>query len=243
MKMTTIEATDIPDLWFQALYSILDEGRRFKIDVGSYAGQTRLEFDYFTGRIKFPGTRPLLPEIPKHLGIPDPVSKDYIEGGKGQGRSYVEYLMSPERSENEEYTYGERLSGQIIKNRNTVSEFHNMWRCLDQVKIVIDRYKTLGHRNNQLIMQVGKIEDIFLEDPPCLRHIDTRIVDNKLHFIIYFRSWDLWGGLPANLAGFQHLKESMAEEIGVDDGEMIVSSKGLHLYGYAEKLAKIRCMK
>ena len=32
----------------------------------------------------------------------------------------------------------------------------------------------------------------------------------------------------------------MAKEIGVDDGEMIVSSKGLHLYGYAKDLAKIR---
>jgi thymidylate synthase len=34
----------------------------------------------------------------------------------------------------------------------------------------------------------------------------------------------------------------MADQIGVADGEMIVESKGLHLYGYAEKLAKIRCM-
>jgi thymidylate synthase len=35
----------------------------------------------------------------------------------------------------------------------------------------------------------------------------------------------------------------MAAEIGVKDGEMIVESKGLHLYGYAEDLAKMRCLR
>jgi thymidylate synthase len=37
----------------------------------------------------------------------------------------------------------------------------------------------------------------------------------------------------------------MSGEIGVKDGEMIVESKGLHLYGYAEELAiaKLRCMR
>ena len=63
------------------------------------------------------------------------------------------------------------------------------------------------------------------------------------HFFVYFRSWDLWGGLPANLAGIQNLKEYMAEAIGVKDGEMVVESKGLHLYGYAEELANLRCMR
>ena len=66
-------------------------------------------------------------------------------------------------------------------------------------------------------------------------------VSHKQVFV-YFRSWDLWGGLPANLAGIQQLKEYMAGQIGVDDGEMIVESKGLHLYGYAEELAKLRCL-
>ena len=50
-------------------------------------------------------------------------------------------------------------------------------------------------------------------------------------------------GTPANLAGIQNLKEYMAGEIGVEDGEMIVESKGLHLYGYAEDLASLRCFK
>jgi thymidylate synthase len=35
----------------------------------------------------------------------------------------------------------------------------------------------------------------------------------------------------------------MAEEIGVDDGEIVAVSKGLHLYDYAWDLAKLRTNK
>jgi thymidylate synthase len=42
------------------------------------------------------------------------------------------------------------------------------------------------------------------------------------------------------LAGLQLLKEYMAKEIGVDDGEIIASSKGLHLYHDCWDLAKTR---
>ncbi|MBW2657769.1 MAG: thymidylate synthase, partial [Deltaproteobacteria bacterium] len=84
---------------------------------------------------------------------------------------------------------------------------------------------------------------LTLLDPPCLRSIDTRIQNDSLHFFVYFRSWDLWNGFPANLAAIQNLKEYMAAELGINDGEMVVESKGLHLYGYAEDLAKLRCLK
>jgi thymidylate synthase len=87
-------------------------------------------------------------------------------------------------------------------------------------------------------MAVGNEQSISLPDPPCLRAIDTRIRDGKLNFVVYFRSWDLWAGFPANLAALQLLKEYMSSEIGVGDGEIIALSKGLHLYQYAWELAK-----
>jgi thymidylate synthase len=68
--------------------------------------------------------------------------------------------------------------------------------------------------------------------------IDTRIREGRLIFIAYFRSWDLWAGFPSNLAAIQLLKEYMAGEIGVKDGELVAMSKGLHLYEYAWDLAK-----
>ena len=215
MELVTLEATTLPDAWFQALWHILKDGvPEYAIDLGSYAGQIRREFDYITIRIKYPGVKPHIPDMPPGIGIPAPTTQEYVDTYAAR------YLMSEIKENNEQYTYGERLMLSMDK--------------------VIDRYKKYGYGTNQLIMQVGQPSDIDLEDPPCLRHIDTRIRDNRLHFIIYFRSWDLWGGFPANLAGFQQLKEYMAQQIGVEDGEMIVSSKGLHLYGYARDLAKLR---
>jgi len=262
MKMHSVSARDLPDLWFQAVHDILDYGRRFTIDRGSYAGQTRLEYDYFMGVVRFPGTKPLLPDIPPSCGIPNPVEEAYIYGGNGYERSYIEYLMTGHKEPGESYTYGERLTrAPISGNKLTWWEENNSdiidrrevdgkivfeedgQLFLNQIEWVIDTYKRFGTRNNQMVLQVAHPTDMTLVDPPCLRHIDTRIQDEALHFFVYFRSWDLWGGLPANLAGIQNLKEYMAEAVGVADGELIVESKGLHLYGYAEELANLRCMR
>lgn len=262
MHIHHIVARDLPDLWFQAVHDILENGRRFTIDRGSYAGQTRLEYDYFSGYVTFPGTQPLLPDIPPACGIPNPVEEGYIYGGDGYERSYLEYLMTGAKEPGESYTYGERLSracvnGEKLKwwreqNREIIDSrpvdgkavFEDQGTLyINQIEWVIETYKQYGHRNNQMVLQVAEPTDVALLDPPCLRSIDTRIQDGKLHFFVYFRSWDLWGGLPANLAGIQNLKEYMATEIGVADGEMVVESKGLHLYGYAEDLAKLRCLK
>jgi thymidylate synthase len=262
MYIHKIVARDLPDLWFQAVSNILEHGRRFKIDRGSYAGQTRLEYDYFTGHVKYPGTIPLIPDIPPTCGIPNPVEHDYLYGGEGYERAYIEYLMSPRKEPGESYTYGERLTKapitgnklawweegnpDIIDKREidgniVFEEDGNLY--LNQIEWIIKTYKKHGERNNQMVLQVAHPSDMTLIDPPCLRHIDTRIQDGTLTFFVYFRSWDLWNGLPANLGAIQHLKEYIAEEIGVKDGEMIVESKGLHLYGYAEDLAKLRCIK
>ena len=110
MNIHHIEARDLPDLWFQAVHDILDHGQRFVIDRGSYEGQTRLEYDFFIGKIDYPATDPLLPDIPPSCGIPNPVEEGYIFGGDGYERSYVEYLMTGAKQPGESYTYGERLT-------------------------------------------------------------------------------------------------------------------------------------
>lgn len=216
MRLTFIEARDLPDAWFQCIYEILEKGQEYVIDRGSYEGQKRLEFDYITVHIKFPGVKPLLPDIPPTLGIPNPVAEGYLE-------EYLPYLMTSVKQPGEDYTYGQYLEPQIAE--------------------VIHMYKKDGYKTNQAYMAVGDANSIMLKDPPCLRGIDTRISGEKLHFVVYFRSWDLWNGFPANLGAIQLLKEYMAESIGVKDGEIIASSKGLHIYDYVWELAKLRTLR
>jgi len=210
MKIEVIEARDLSEAWFRCLCKTLTEGYEYKIDRGSYAGQRRKELDFVIIQIRYPGTRPIIPDVPQ--GVPPPSTMDYIE-------SYLPYLMTAHRREGEQYTYGQYLETQIAE--------------------VIRMYKEDGYNTNQAFMAVGDERSIFLSDPPCLRAIDTRIRNNKLNFVVYFRSWDLWAGFPSNLAAIQLLKEYMASEVGVDDGELIAMSKGLHLYDYVWELAKI----
>jgi len=239
-----IEAFDLDDAWFQALNKILDHGHVYTITRGSFAGQRRLEFDYAFIQVRNPSHRPIIPLIPEGSGIPAPTSLEYVE-------QYMNYLLTGDKQDNEDYTYGARLVGERqISSKGTVSQdgtFHSMVKDMplqvNQIEEVIKIYKNQGFGTNQAVMEIGMPSDIKLVDPPCLRIIDTRVRYGKLHFMIYFRSWDLWAGLPSNLAGLQLLKEYMASEIGVEDGEIIACSKGLHLYEYVWEFAQTRTHK
>jgi len=233
-----IDAFDLDDAWFQCLSKILDEGHVYTITQGSYKGAKRLEFDFVSVRVKNPGHQ-IIPIIPEGMSIPAPTDMDYIQG-------YLSYLMTGAKTNTEDYTYGERLVEPKVRVKEKI-DGKEMTREIpldcNQIEEVIKMYKEKGHGTNQATMEIGMPSDLKLDDPPCLRIIDTRVRYGKLHFILYFRSWDLWGGFPSNLGGLQIVKQYMADEIGVGDGEIIAVSKGLHLYDYSWELAKLRTNK
>ncbi|MBN2168006.1 MAG: thymidylate synthase [Actinobacteria bacterium] len=217
MEISFIEGRDIPDAWFQCIYDIMEKGREYRIERGSYEGQIRREFECAVIKITHPEARPLVPTMPEGSTLPPPTDMKFVN-------NYLEKLVSAHsKAEREDYTYGQYLEPQIAE--------------------VIRMYKEDGFGTNQACMAVCDPMNIYLNDPPCLRQVDTRIYpdEKKLHFFLYFRSWDLWGGFPSNLAALQLLKEYMASEIGgVDPGETIAISKGLHLYDMYFEVANLR---
>lgn len=210
MDVTSIEARDIPEAWFLSLRAILQKGYQYKIDKGSFEGQQRKELDFLMVHIKQPWMRPLTPIVPD--GVPAPTSMDYVD-------DYMRYLLTSEKRENEQYTYGEHIEKQIFE--------------------IIDRLKKYGFNSNQTYITVGSPDSVHLDDPECLRGIDIRVRYGAVHFFVYYRSWDMWAGFPSNLAAIQLMKEWVASELGVADGEMIVASKGAHIYDYAWEIAKV----
>ena len=210
MKLTTIEAKTLPEAWYLCIRECMDQGFVYLVERGSHVGHYRREFPSITIRIEYPGSRPLVPEVPE--GVPSPSSMDYIE-------NYLPYLMTGSKAKGELYTYGEDIDVQLPE--------------------LLKIYKEGGFGTNQACMSIGSKESIFLEHSQCLRLIDTRVWENKLTFYVYFRSWDLWGGFPSNLAAIQILKEYVALELGVEDGELIAYSKGLHLYDHQWDVANM----
>ena len=210
MELTTIEAKTLPEAWFLCIKEIIGHGYEYVIDRGSHQGASRKELYSTTIKVEYPGSKPLVPDVGE--GIPPPASMDYVE-------QYLPYLMTSDKAQGELYTYGEDIDHQLS----------------ELVKI----YKEGGHGTTQACMSIGSKESIFLEHSQCLRVIDTRIWEGRLTFYVYFRSWDLWAGFPSNLAAIQILKEYVASELRVEDGELIAYSKGLHLYSHHWEVANM----
>jgi thymidylate synthase len=230
-----IEAFDLDDAWFKCLFNIFKYGYEYTIDHGSYEGQKRFEFDFVTVHVKKPHHQ-ILPLMPEGAGLVPPTSMAYIQ-------DYMLYLMTGEKTEREDYTYGERLVDfkvRVPREKNGHRMIEEIPLNINQVDEVIKMYKEKGYETNQATMEIGMPSDIQLADPPCCRLIDTRIRYGKLHFIIYFRSWDLYAGFPSNLGGMELLKQYMADLIGVENGEMVAISKGMHVYDHCYKYALAR---
>jgi len=74
--------------------------------------------------------------------------------------------------------------------------------------------------------------------------IDTEILEGKMHLTCYFRSWDAYAGLPANIAGLQLFNEAFVKEINsrgnlnLETGKLIFHSKNCHIYQRQYKLVQ-----
>jgi thymidylate synthase len=236
-----LSASSINDAWFQTLYQILaiDENGKFKhayptgiIQSGSFEGeQSRLQFPGFSLCIENPQLDRLV-RIPEGSNVPAPVAEDEAE------EYFYHYIFGHELAENETYTYGSRLNVSLYQ----VMEMLNKTPITNQAVIEIaqpdDTFKCVG--------KDGKL------DPPCARLVDFKVIPiydeggslnkskSKLDMHLYFRSWDLYGGMPANLYGFSRLQETVSEYIGIPVGKLYAYSSGLHLYKYQKELAEMR---
>ncbi len=247
MKPVFVEEKTLDSMWFRLLSEIYEHGRVNHIDNGSFAGSNRLEFDFCSGTIQYPTTRPLAPILPE--GLPSITTDEDIE------KYFVTYLMDGTLEDNEHYKYATWISGGKYKlpfiegypNKSVAEEDMFSWEFVikvpNQIQWCIDHYKKKGFGNNHCYMQIGYPESNLAYDQPyeneaergtspCLRGIDTKIVDGSLHFHVIFRSWDLYAGWPENMGGFTLLLEYMANELGVEVGTLSFSCSKLHCYDY-----------
>ncbi len=216
MKHVKIDAFDCPDAWYKTLEAIWNEGDIFEVCYGSERAKTKkLNLSI---EIAKPETRPL---------VSDKASCDmkYVQWYA------LKYLWSG-IIEDETYTYGSRLR-----------------KPVDQVEEAIKRYLE-EPADRQITLAVRLPDDIQKRvrdqkhEPPCLSLIDTEVLGGQLHLTCYFRSWDAYAGLPANIAGIQLFNEAFVSEINrrgnldLKTGKLVFHSKNCHLYERQFKLVE-----
>lgn len=204
-KTNFVEGLTISDIWREVMWLCVKNGYDFVVKHGSYVGQIRRQLEDVKIRIYQPWLRPLAPIMPP--GLPQPTTDEKIE------KYFLEYLMSDELKENEQYTYGTYIKRQLPR--------------------VIEILRQSEGNSNQACITVGDNESINLPDPPCLKVVSFKVVDKHVNMSVFFRSWDLFVGLPENLGGLQMVKEYVLahlDDLGIKDGKLIAYSDGLHLY-------------
>lgn len=258
IKSVFIEERNLDTMWFALLSEVYKHGRKNHIDVGSFAGANRLEFDFVAGTIKYPTERPLAPIVPP--GCVVPTTDAAIE------KYFVDYLMNGELEGNEHYKYatwisggeyhlpkvsGKQIRGTDGKELLYESIFDLTMYVPNQVKWIIKHYKEKGFGNNHCYIQIGYPESSLAYDipfeteadrqtSPCLRGIDTHIKDNILHMAVTFRSWDLYAAFSENMGGITMLGEYIANELGIKMGPLSFSCLKLHCYDFAIDAMKDR---
>ncbi len=202
-EYNVVDALDLNDAWRNTLWCCNDRGYDYTIKRGSYEGQIRRQLDYLTIVVNKPWTKPFNFYTPG--GMPPPTTPEKINS------YFYNYLITDTKVEGEDYTYGQFIAPQLPE--------------------VIKILKTSEGMTNQACITIGDVNSINLKDPPCLKLIDFKVVKNTLNMTVYFRSWDLFVGLPENLGGLQLLKEFVLMHLnGVEDGKLIAHSSGGHIY-------------
>lgn len=230
MKPTVILAKDLNDLWFESIKACFNplQAKKYKIDEGSFVGQNRYQLYSYFGIVEYPETRPLSPIMPE--GVTATTTDDYIE------QYFSEYIMSPEKAINEEYSYGEFIFTHVNGIIRMLRETPNTNQAVINIGESIIRNGKELKNNKWMDTVVPKI----YENPPCLRTITWQHHKGKLSISVFFRSWDVFAGLPTNLGGMQLLNEYIAMECGYETGQMYVYSSGAHCYETAKQLVEQR---
>ena len=150
--------------------------------------------------------QPVMIEIKEPLNflyLPKEVTPGMIE------KYYQDYIISTKVQSGEIYTYGSRIHDQIDK--------------------IFFMLADTPH-TNQASISISQPSDIRLEHPPCLRLIDFKVFDNKLHMTSFWRSNDIGEAFLLNQCGLALLLKDIAEFAELEVGSHYYSSSGSHLY-------------
>jgi len=253
-EILIIDVSDVPEAYHKVNECIYQYGRNFFIEYGEkmrkkdeYIQPTK--FIMVCIRIKNPTNRPL-----QHNGL-DPNSPSRFE----YEYPYLD-LMSAKGTRKDIYTYGDRIRGRKIyywmeangklhkiNNEDEIERINKLQEEgnipsdavfleePDQFQWAVDLLKE-HPLTRQCIITIGRPDDVEEKHIPCLRMIQFMVYEGKLNMIVFFRSWDAYGGVNLNLAGLTVMLEEVSRQTNIPVGELIAFTSNVHHYKEQDKI-------
>jgi len=105
---------------------------------------------------------------------------------------------------------------------------------IDQISNVLDLLRTDPDSRRMVVSawNVAQIESMAL--PPCHALFQFYVADGRLSCHLYQRSADLFLGVPFNIASYALLTHMVAQQVGLDVGELVWTGGDCHVYANHE---------
>lgn len=120
---------DLDAAWKDTCRAVMESGKDYKIDRGSYVGQIRRQLPYLSLIIDHPENRPL-----------SPVCEQPVTNDRAIEQYFADYLINPSVSKHEQYTYASRIAPHL----ETVAEMLKDSQGTNQAVIEIARPEDIG---------------------------------------------------------------------------------------------------
>ncbi len=101
---------------------------------------------------------------------------------------------------------------------------------VDQISQVLETLRSDPDSRRMIVSawNVGEIPQMAL--PPCHAMFQFYVADGRLSCHLYQRSADLFLGVPFNIASYALLTHMIAQQVGLDVGELVWTGGDCHIY-------------
>ncbi|MCP4990820.1 MAG: hypothetical protein GY928_33705 [Colwellia sp.] len=100
----------------------------------------------------------------------------------------------------------------------------------DQMQAALDAFGKKPETFRVVLSLWEPLQSMLRDDEPCLTTIHPRIRNGVLDMYAYIRTNEMFRGWPKNAAGLRFLQVRFAERLGVELGELTITSGSAHLY-------------
>lgn len=128
---------------------------------------------------------------------------------------YASSLLSKDKPDDLQYTYGERL-------RN--------YESVDQLQYLIDTLRNKLYSRRAVAVLWNPTIEVFVDEVPCIDLCQTIVQDNKLYMIAYLRANDVYNGFPRNIYGVLKIQDVLCQELGLEKGYVNTIAGSAHVY-------------